>query len=488
MYRKFKNSVILKSGVNFKTFSEIFLSFRENKKPRVRLFTKANRKRANSLYIRHKKKLADEIDSETDSENFNKMDNYKTPGDRTRSYKSDFFFIDSKFDINMTYFSGQLQNNVDNQFMDSIQLNVHRRDIDYKNSNPNNLLFKSPSYLRLKKHAKEVQAKINEIGKEPLFFIMEDVDLTTVSVRTKENNFANWISRLMQIEIGADVLICHGGCLRSMRSYENGHLFTVMDLLKLSPVPDHYEYMLLTGQLFVQVLENGYRGLPNPLGSFPQLSGARVHIDISENYSEEEVMKRPSNKLFSKRVKNVQLDFAKFDPEMTMVVAGHHFIIEGKDGFVAFKKAKRLGMGHKCITNIQEIQDFGRLLLNKNYKEEYQLFKIYISPYIRDSHMKNVQKKNDFLIIDHKEKKLSKNMNRKNGELKKLDFLDELILKKYNLIDEFNLDRFVEMLNSLKISALKRLRKYRLVEGIRKYKGRWVFEIKPKFFSRIKWS
>ena len=119
-------------------------------------------------------------DSETDSENEIHMQNYKSTGDKTTSYHSEFYFNDSNFKTKMMSFPGKLMNEIDNQFSKEIGLDVKRVDIDKKNYDKS--LEEQESFKILTKHVECVLNELNEKGKEKMFFLMDDVDLTSHSV------------------------------------------------------------------------------------------------------------------------------------------------------------------------------------------------------------------------------------------------------------------------------------------------------------------
>lgn len=489
LYRKFGNSVLLKSGVNFKTYSELTLGFRESEE-KLKIFEK--KKNLFKLTNFLKKKLAKPVsdssssdgskDSETDSENANYLENYKSTGDKTTSYKSDFYFNDSNFSTKMFHFPGHLQNTVKNQFAPRIELNVRRVDIDEKDFDKE--LLTEPSYLRLKEHVEHVLTELEEKGKEKMFFLLDDVDLTSHSVRTRENNMANWICRLVQIESGADIAICTGGSLRSMQKFDKDHVFTLMDLNKMTAIIDHFEFVSVPGKVFVQILENGYRGLPNALGSFMHFAGARVVINQSESYDEAEVLKR-EEKLFSKRIKCVGLDQEDFDPEKDIVLIGLHFMVEGKDGFSAFNKGRRLGVKDYNITKNDLLGRFFRITRDENVRKEFRVFKEFVAPHVHDSMIRVVQNRNDPFRINSSKTKIKLSKTRRYLDAKKKEYLTEELLDEYHLKENFVKEEFLDLLERLNLTALKRLRKYLIVHGIREVEGDWIFELSPKFFSRV---
>ena len=410
------------------------------------------------------------------------MENYKSAGDKKNSYKSDLYYNDSNFKTKMMHFPETLLNTVDNQFGQKIKVDVMRVDID--KNDYDKALEEEESYKVLSEHVEQVLTELNEKGKEKMFYLLESIDLTSHSVRTSENNMANWICRFIQIESGADVAICTGGALRSMRKYDKDHVFTLMDLNKMTAIIDHFEFVSVPGTVFVQILENGYRGLPNALGSFMHFAGANVVVDQNEHYDEEEVLTRDKD-LFSKRIKEIALDLDDFDPKKNILLVGLHFMVEGKDGFSAFKKTKRLGTKDTVLTKNDALSKFFRLSGDSQIREEFMLFKKTIDPHITDSMIRVVQQKNDPYKVNSKKTEMKFVKKKKTTDQQKADFLTQEAVESFGLHEEFCKEKFVELLNTLKNRVLKRLRKYSIIQGLREIEGSWVFEINPKFFSKV---
>lgn len=477
LYRKFNNSVVLKSGVNFKTFSEITLSFRKSSELKWKV-----KMQNNPFQKFHAKNGVEEDGEEGHPDDRNYMLNYKTDGVSQDSYKSEFFYNGDKMTPKMSFFPGEIINTVNNQFGRRIQIDVQRHDI--RDTNSTKFLKKTRSFVNMKNHVDELVEEIQEKGKEPLFYLMRDMDLTSNSVRSKENNMANWIARLIQIESGADLVFLHGGNIRSMHAYSSGHTLTLMDINKMTAIVDHYEFVSATGRTLVQILENGYRGAPNPLGCFIHSAGLNVVLDISKEYNLDQVM-NTQNDIFAGRVSRVEMDEGTFDMEREYVLAAQHFIVDGGDGFHAFKNTKSLGVKDKIITNNAEITQLARLAKKEEFRKEFLLFKKFLCGRVRDSDMRQVQRQKDFYFIDPLSSKIKLDSSIRIQNLEKKKMLTTELLEQFRLVSNFSKKSFLEMLNVLQVSCLKRLRKYKLVAGIRDLGECKVFEIDPKFYSKV---
>ena len=496
MYRKFGNSVLVKSGDDFNTYSDIRVSFEESRNERVReipakkifkisKYLKSVMKKQISENLESKSKSSSSegsLDSETDSENQNPMADYKSSGQAQTSYDSELYFNDKQCSTKMTSFPAELYNEAHNQFNAKIRVHVRRVDIDHKQKQP--ALEAHPSYKALDEHVRQVMAKIEEKGREKLFYLMDEVDLTSHSVRTSENNMGNWVSRFIQIESGADVALCTGGSLRSMQKFPKDYVFTTMDLNCMASIFDPFEFVLAPMKVFVQILENSYRGLPNALGSFIHFAGANVTIDSQENYCEDEVLGRESD-LFSKRIKDIRLDHKEFDPELPIVLVGPGFIVNGKDGFTAFNKAVKLGMKDFIIEKNEMLSRFFRLARDERVREEFAFFKGSIAPHVTDSVLREMQEKKDYHWIDRKTLRMNISSKRREANAQKEEWLTRELYEEAGLHEGFGLDKLERLVDKLQLRVLKRIRKYMIVHGIRQVEDAHIFEISPKFFNKI---
>lgn len=475
LYRKFNNSILLKSGVNFQTFSEVRLSFRESSEfkwkfqPKDNWFQKFHQNdggRANN----------------SEAENTNYMLNYKSEGKSSESYKSDFYFNDSKMKTQMTFFPSEIVNSQQNQFGRKVQVEVRREDISGLKSTQ--FLKTTKSFVKLQAHVDKLVQEIEEKGKEPLFHLMSDIDLTSNSVRSKESNMANWVARLIQIESGADVAFLHGGNIRSMRAYPRGHTLTLLDINQMTAIVDHFEYVSVTGRVLLQILENGYRGAPNPLGCFLHPAGLSVVLDISKEYDVDRVMSTQNGWSFE-RVSQVKMDHGDFKFDKKYVVVGQSFIVEGGDGFHGFKKARSMGVKDKMLTNNQEIVGLARLAKTEKFRNEFLLFKKYLCGHVSDSDMREVQAEKDCYLIDPLNSKIKMDSLIRIQDNQQSQLVTLSLLHQFHLVSNFSKSNFLKMLQTLQVSCIKRLRKYKLISGIRGSGDSSIFEIDPKFYSKV---
>lgn len=513
MYRKKCNKVLLKSGVNFRTYSELKVSFEESEEvaavipePQSESIISINIKPLednaedppkNNQHQAHfwnsnllgfgggmsLNSVDDSMDSNTTVNDLNLIKDYVTKADSNTSYQSDFYYDDSKMPMKIMSFPGDILNLVENQFSQVIHVNVERHDLDYKGYNGE--YDSDPIYISLKKTVDDILSEIIEKGKEPLFFICDEIDLTSKAVRTRENNMANWICRLLQIESGADLVLMNGGSLRSMQTYPKDHIFTLMDLNKMTAIPDHYEFAGILGNQLVKIMENGYQGLPNALGCFLHIAGANVEIDTTIKYSMEEVMAR-DEELFETRIKKLNLDHMEFKSNGYYFVICHEFMLTGKDGFEAFKTVDHLGIVGQKYQDAPMLMNVAKMARDPEVRAEYALYDKYLNQFVKDSNMRVVQIGNTPFKFNKTKKRFLACKKKEARDVNKTKWLTEAVLGEFGLTGEFDMKRFTEMLETLNIECIKRLRKYNIMQGIRELEeGQFVFEILPKLYDKI---
>ncbi|MEM1316664.1 MAG: 5'-nucleotidase C-terminal domain-containing protein [Pseudomonadota bacterium] len=145
------------------------------------------------------------------------------------------------------------------------------------------------------------------------------LDTRRVSVRTGENAFGNLTADAMRAAVDADVGFTNGGGIRGNRQYDAGHTLTRRDVLTELPFGNGTVKLEVTGQIILDALEHGYRGVPEPEGSFLHISGMTAEIDTSKTQGS--------------RVSNVMIGGEPLDPAATYTLATNDFMARGGDGY-----------------------------------------------------------------------------------------------------------------------------------------------------------
>jgi 2',3'-cyclic-nucleotide 2'-phosphodiesterase (5'-nucleotidase family) len=158
-------------------------------------------------------------------------------------------------------------------------------------------------------------------------------------VRTQEAAIGNLIADAMKDAVGADIAITHGGGIRADKQYEAGAELTRRDVLTELPFGNVTVLTEVTGQQIWDGLENGFSKIEDGAGRFPQVSGLVVTADV----------KQPPGK----RVVSVMVGAKPLDLAATYKLATNDYMLDGGDGYTAFKGGKVIVDAHggKLLAN-----------------------------------------------------------------------------------------------------------------------------------------
>jgi 2',3'-cyclic-nucleotide 2'-phosphodiesterase (5'-nucleotidase family) len=157
-------------------------------------------------------------------------------------------------------------------------------------------------------------------------------------VRRMETNLGDLCTDAFRVASGADAAVLNGGGIRM--SIEPGDV-TFGDIFSVFPFSNELCVIEATGQMILDALEWGARGLPGENGGFLQVSGMSYEIDASV----------PSGCIVDengmcagiegeRRVRNVRIGGEPLDPAKSYTLAGIGYILlEHGDGYTAFDGA-----------------------------------------------------------------------------------------------------------------------------------------------------
>ena len=490
LYRRKNNRILLKSGVDFFSFSDMRFDFSQSfyspemnaQLSETRRIAISTNPPANDYFSKNEKSVVIEANGDFS------MNKVGAQGLTFRDYDSDFYYNNNQMDIVLNHFKdcSELRNEtlggpIGDQ-NNKIEITTQCVWVDLKETSED--MQKDGIYKELKEYSDSIYITLEERGKQPLFILKPSIDMTSRHIRTNENVFGNFIAKLVQIELGAELLFLNSGCLRSFTHYPEDHVFTWMDLNKITPCPNYYQLARMKGYQIIQMLENSYRGLPDPLGSFNQIAGARVWITPSKLYDEEAVLKRKSD-VFKGRISKIQFEGRRFDKDHVYLVSMRHFPMSGKDGFSAMKECCVFADFGEEVNNYNCLLHFGSLPSNAEIREEYALFEKHLKPFVVDQDLYNIQRKNnDWVFSDYRGEIVHIRHNAKLDTAKD-EFLTLKSLERNKLVNSISEERLRALLEGLKVETIKRLRKYLLVEGISKIEENYVFEIHPRLENRV---
>ncbi|WP_029029687.1 bifunctional metallophosphatase/5'-nucleotidase [Salinarimonas rosea] len=145
------------------------------------------------------------------------------------------------------------------------------------------------------------------------------LDSRRASVRSMETAIGNVITDAMRAATDADVALTNGGGIRADRTYDPGTTLTRRDVFSELPFGNTTVLVTISGEDLKLALEHGYARLPEPAGSFAQISGMSVVVDPSE---------APGS-----RVQEVTIGGEPLDPNATYRLATNDFLLRGGDGY-----------------------------------------------------------------------------------------------------------------------------------------------------------
>jgi 5'-nucleotidase len=159
------------------------------------------------------------------------------------------------------------------------------------------------------------------------------------SVRGGESNLGNWVCEIMRRTARADCALINGGTLRSDLVHPAG-VFTMADLLKISPYPSEVPTVRVSGRAILEALENGVSKYPESEGRFPQVAGIR----FSFNADAEPMSRIDPAKVLVGHCPEAQ---APLNLERRYTLATTDYLSLGKDGFESISpvtaRGKELG-------------------------------------------------------------------------------------------------------------------------------------------------
>ena len=130
----------------------------------------------------------------------------------------------------------------------------------------------------------------------------------------------------MRAETGAQVAIENGGGIRA--SIKQGDV-TLGDVLNVLPFGNLVSTLSLSGQDLQAALENGVSRIEGGEGRFPQVSGLRYKMDITQP---------AGSRIVSVEVLDATGQYQALDPQKVYTVATNDFVSEGGDGYSILPK------------------------------------------------------------------------------------------------------------------------------------------------------
>ena len=197
----------------------------------------------------------------------------------------------------------------------------------------------APEDPDIKAMTESYTAQMAEEMKKVVAHSSVELDGRFESIRRSETNLGNLVCDCIRAAMSADCVVLNSGTLRSDVVHPAGPL-SMHDLVSVLPMMDPVYLLSLRGADLLAALENGVSMYPALEGRFPQVSGIEFAFDPE---------KPPGERVM---VESVMVADAPVALEREYKFATKEFLVNGKDGYVAFMvrrwvRRKREGSGGK---------------------------------------------------------------------------------------------------------------------------------------------
>jgi len=177
--------------------------------------------------------------------------------------------------------------------------------------------------------ANEYEAKLDAALEHQIATTSVPLDGVGAQLRTSETNLGNLVADAMRAAVGAEIGLVNGGGIRGDRVYPAGPL-TRRNMLEIHPFGNVVCRIDVPGRVLLAALEHGLSSYPVAAGAFPQVSGLTLRVDrLAASGS---------------RARDVLVNGTPLDPNRIYTVAVPSFLLEGGDGYDAFK-GQRVAIG-----------------------------------------------------------------------------------------------------------------------------------------------
>eukprot|EP00007_Cunea_sp_BSH-02190019_P007680 CAMPEP_0174239250 /NCGR_PEP_ID=MMETSP0417-20130205/13992_1 /TAXON_ID=242541 /ORGANISM="Mayorella sp, Strain BSH-02190019" /LENGTH=509 /DNA_ID=CAMNT_0015318173 /DNA_START=86 /DNA_END=1611 /DNA_ORIENTATION=- len=162
-----------------------------------------------------------------------------------------------------------------------------------------------------------------------MVLLSHDLDSRTAICRQQQCTFGCLVADSLREFFHTDIGVINGGFIRGDCMYERGSSFTTADLQRELPFPSGAVAIRIKGKDILHAFEQQLKTLPNPTGSFPQLSAACLRYDPS---------RKPGQRVLDVTVYDRKTQqMLPLQPEQEYTVACTSFMHGGGDGITALR-------------------------------------------------------------------------------------------------------------------------------------------------------
>ena len=170
------------------------------------------------------------------------------------------------------------------------------------------------------------------------------MDTMRATVRLTEAAFGNLAADAIREATGADIAAVNGGGIRANRIYEPGTVLSRRDILSELPFGNSTVVLEVTGQDFVDVLENSVSQIEKVAGRFLHLSGAAMRYDPAAE---------PGS-----RILEVSVDGSPIVLTATYSLAINDYVAGGGDGYAMLRDKPRIVDENAAVLMTVQLFDY----------------------------------------------------------------------------------------------------------------------------------
>lgn len=172
--------------------------------------------------------------------------------------------------------------------------------------------------------------RLNRLLDERIGDFSNETSTRREDVRGKENLFANFVTDSMRDFADTNIALINGGSIRGDRIYNGQSKITQRTISTELPFRSRLRLLEITGEDFLESIEQALSKVEDLKGGFPHVSGAQILFD--------------STNPVGQRVISIKINSAAITPSNTYTLATTDYLAEGGDGLVALKKGKTLNL------------------------------------------------------------------------------------------------------------------------------------------------
>jgi 5'-nucleotidase len=135
--------------------------------------------------------------------------------------------------------------------------------------------FKGAFDPELKVEVDAIDKKLSGNNELPMAFLEGDFDMRSMVLRISESAITDLATDLVRIILGVDIALIPSGHVRAEKHFPAKYIFRLLDLLSTFPIHEIYVAKKSTGQDLLAAMEEGIQHVPQARGSYPNVSGMR---------------------------------------------------------------------------------------------------------------------------------------------------------------------------------------------------------------------